>query len=135
LIALAPIPKRGKTGDRASRPPFCLGPRVGAQVASQQSLILRPVLRRLNISVSEAEVLAVTLPNRPGAVADDCERLTAAHINVSYMYCTSVANGRNTNVVLKVPDSKKAMKVLENGKSTRRDMKIKLRRPAAANRR
>ena len=97
--------------------------------------VARPVLKRLNVPVTEAEVLAVTLPNRPGAVADDCERLTAAHINVSYMYCTSVANGRNTNVVLKVPDSKKAMKVLENGKSTRRDMKIKIRRPAATNRR
>ena len=95
----------------------------------------RPVLKRLNISVAEAEVLAVTLPNRPGAVADVCERLTAAHINVSYMYCTSGANGGKTNVVLKVPDIKKAMKVLENGKSTRRDMKIKLRRPAAMNRR
>lgn len=97
--------------------------------------VARPVLKRLNISVSEAEVLAVTLPNRPGAVADVCERLTAAHINVGYMYCTSGANGGKTNVVLKVPDIKKAMKVLENGKSTRRDMKIKLRRPASTNRR
>ncbi|MDO8631236.1 MAG: ACT domain-containing protein [Phycisphaerales bacterium] len=95
----------------------------------------RPVLKRLNIGVAEAEVLAVTLPNRPGAVADVCERLTAAHINVSYMYCTSGANGGKTNVVLKVPDIKKTMKVLENGKSTRRDMKIKLRRPASTNRR
>jgi hypothetical protein len=95
----------------------------------------RPVLKRLNINVAEAEVLAVTLPNRPGAVADVCERLTAAHINVGYMYCTSGANGGKTNVVLKVPDIKKAIKVLENGKSTRRDMKIKLRRPASTNRR
>jgi hypothetical protein len=97
--------------------------------------VARPVLKRLNVPVTEAEVLAVTLPNRPGAVADVCERLTAAHINVSYMYCTSGANGGKTNVVLKVPDIKKAMKVLENGKSTRRDMKIKIRRPAATNRR
>jgi hypothetical protein len=95
----------------------------------------RPVLKRLNIGVAEAEVLAVTLPNRPGAVADVCERLTAAHINVSYMYCTSGANGGKTNVVLKVPDIKKTIKVLENGKSTHRDMKIKIRRPAATNRR
>ncbi len=95
----------------------------------------RPVLKRLNVGVAEAEVLAVTLPNRPGAVADVCERLTAAHINVSYMYCTSGANGGKTNVVLKVPDIKKTMKVLEDGKSTRRDMKIKIRRPAATNRR
>jgi len=95
----------------------------------------RPILRRLNIPVTEVEVLAVTLPNRPGAVADICERLSAAHINVGYMYCTSGANGGKTNVVLKVPDIKKAIKTLENGKSTRRDMKIKIRRPVATNRR
>ncbi len=37
-------PERGwtETGDRAGRPPFGLGPRVGAQVASRQNIILRP---------------------------------------------------------------------------------------------
>ncbi len=95
----------------------------------------RPVLKKLNIPISEAEVLEMTLPNRPGAVADVCEKLSIAHINVGYMYCTSGANGGKTNVVLKVPDIKKAMKVLDNGKSPRRDMKIKLRRPTGATKR
>jgi len=94
-------------------------------------VVARPVLKRLNVQVTEAEVLALTLPNRPGAVADVCDRLNAAHIHVGYMYCTSGANGGKTNVVLKVPDIKKAIKVLEDGKSTHRDMKIRLRRPAA----
>ncbi len=89
----------------------------------------RPILKRLNVPMTEVEVLAMTLPNRPGAVADVCERLSAAHINVGYMYCTSGANGGKTNVVVKVPDIKKAIKTLENGRSPRRDMKIKLRRP------
>jgi hypothetical protein len=46
------------------------------------------------------------------------------------MYCTSGARGGKTLVVLKVPDITKAMRVLEAGKNTRRDMKVKLRRPA-----
>ena len=91
----------------------------------------RPALQRLNVPFTEAEVLEVALPNRPGAVADVCERLAGAHINVGYLYCTSGAAAGKTNVVLKVPDIKKAVKVLENGKMPRRDMKIKLRRPAA----
>ena len=45
------------------------------------------------------------------------------------------ARGGKTVVVLKVPDIKKAIKILEASRTTRRDMKIKLRRPAATNRR
>lgn len=98
-------------------------------------LAARSVLARLNIPITETDVLAVTLPNRPGAAADLCERLADAHINISYMYCTGGAAGGKTIVVLKVPDIKKAAKVLEGGKNTRRDMKIKLRRPAVVNNR
>jgi hypothetical protein len=95
----------------------------------------RPVLKRLNLPITETDVLAVTLSNRPGAAADLCERLSQAHISIGYMYCTTGARGGRTIVVLKVPDIKKAMKTLDVGKNTRRDMKIKLRRPAAINRR
>jgi hypothetical protein len=91
----------------------------------------RPVLKKLNIHVAETDVLAVTLGNRPGAVADVCEKLSTAHVNIDYMYCTGGISGGKTVVVLKVPDIKKATKVLENSKATRRDMKIKLRRPAS----
>jgi len=95
----------------------------------------RAVLSKLNLPVNETEVLAIELPNRPGAAADLCDKLSAAHINVGYLYCTSGGTGR-TLVVIKVPDIKKAAKVLENStKNTRRDMKIKLRRPTAMARR
>ncbi len=95
----------------------------------------RPVLSRLNIPFTETDVLAVALPNRPGAAADLCDRLAAAHMNISYMYCTSGAPGGKTTVVLKVPDIKKAMKVAEEPKNNKRDTKIKLRRPMAGSRR
>jgi len=93
----------------------------------------RKVLKKLNIPVTETEVLSVPLPNRPGAAADLCDKLSAAHINISYMYCTASAmRSGKTNVVIKVPDMKKAMKVLDSGKATRRDMKVKLRRPTVS---
>lgn len=95
----------------------------------------RAVFERLNLPVNEAEVLCVTLPNRPGAAADVCERLASAHMNIGYMYCTGGAAGGKTNVVLKVPDIKKAMKVVEeNARVPRRDMKVKVRRVAGARR-
>ena len=94
----------------------------------------RSVLKRLDIPVTETEVLGVTLPNRPGAAADLCDRLASKHVNIGYMYCTAAAQGGKTMVVIRVPDIKKAVKVLDGVKNKRRDMKIKLRRPAATRR-
>jgi len=94
----------------------------------------RPILQKLDAPVKETDVLAVTLANRPGAVADLCERLAANHIAIGYMYCTAGARGGRTLAVLKVPDIKKAMKVLDGPKDKRRDMKVKLRRPDLARR-
>lgn len=95
----------------------------------------RSAFQRLNVQATETEVLAVGLPNRPGAVADICEKLSAAHVAVGYLYCTTGARGGKATVFLKVPNIAKAVKVLENSKQTRRDMKVKLRRPAATKRR
>ena len=94
----------------------------------------RPVLRNLNVPVTETDVLAVILDNRPGAAADLCEKLSADKVNIAYMYCTGGAKGGKTSVVLKVPDIKKAMKVLENHREKRRDIKMKLRRPLTTRR-
>lgn len=96
--------------------------------------LARPTFQRLNTPVKETEVLGVTLPNRPGAVADLCDRLASSHIHIGYMYCTSGAKGGKTMVVIKVPNIKKAVSVIENSKATRRDMKIKLRRPKTTRR-
>ncbi len=94
----------------------------------------RPIFQSLNVPVTETDVLGVSLSNRPGAAADLCDRLSSAHIHIGYMYCTTGARGGKTIVVLKVPDIKKAIKILESPRVTRRDMKVKLRRPAATKR-
>ncbi len=94
----------------------------------------RPIFQRLNVHITETDVLAVTLANRPGAMADLCERLSDAHVNLGYMYCTTGARGGKTIVFLKVQNIKKAERVLAASRSTRRDMKVKLRRPAATKR-
>jgi len=94
----------------------------------------RLVFNHVGVPFNETEVLGVALPNRPGAAADLCDRLAAKHVNIGYMYCTSGGKGGKTMVVIKVPDIKKAMKILEDSKSNTRDMKMKLRRPAVMRR-
>jgi len=90
----------------------------------------RAVLTRLNLPTTETEVLAVPMPNRPGAVADVCEKLSAGGVHVSYVYCTAGDRGKQAVAVFKVADIKKAKKVLDEHKAGSRDMKVKLRRPA-----
>lgn len=96
----------------------------------------RQIFHQLNVPTTETEVLAVPLPNRPGAVADLCERLSSRHVHIAYLYATTGVRGGRTTAILKVSDTKKAMKVVGAAKlSAGRDMKIKLRRPAVARRR
>jgi len=91
---------------------------------------VREALAALNLTVTETEVLLITLPNRPGALADVCQKLADAHINISYAYCTTGASGGKTKGVFKVADVKKAMKVLKERAPKTRDMKKRIRRTA-----
>ncbi len=74
---------------------------------------IRRLLSRLNLQFSETDVLCVTLGNKAGALATVTQRLAAAHINISYAYCTAGAHGGKTTGVLKVADVAKAMRVLQ----------------------
>lgn len=74
---------------------------------------IRETLTQMNLQFSETQVLCVNLPNRAGAFADVTEKLSKAHINISYAYCTAGARGGRTTGVLKVADVQKAIKVLE----------------------
>lgn len=84
------------------------------RLVTEQTAKTRIVFKQLNASVNEVEVLCVTLPNRVGAFADITARLSEAHININYAYCTAGARGGRTTGILKVADIKKAMKVLES---------------------
>lgn len=87
----------------------------------------RDTLKRMNLSTTEAKVLAVTMPNRPGACADVCERLSHHRVPISYMYTTTGAAGGKAIGIFKVHDMSKAEKVLKARDSGTRDLKLKLR--------
>jgi len=81
----------------------------------------RAALRRLNLPTTEAEVLMVEMPNRPGALADICMRFAHAHINISYAYCTTGGAGGKARAVFKLADTRKALKVLSKPEPKRRE--------------
>lgn len=76
----------------------------------------RRVLQECNLGgVAESEVLAVTMSNRPGAIADVAGKLAAAKVNIVYAYVTSGAPGGKTTGIFRTSDNKKAAKILQNG--------------------
>jgi hypothetical protein len=86
------------------------------RVVADDAASARAVLRKLNLPMTETEVLCLDLSNRPGALADVATVLGQNHVNINYAYCTSGAPGGRTTGIFKVADVKKAQHVLR-GKS------------------
>jgi hypothetical protein len=101
------------------------------RLVSEQPEKCREVLIKLNLPVTETKVLLTPLANRPGAIAEVAEKLSAEHINISYAYCTMGIKGGKALGVFKVANLKKAQKVLEQQNKRSRDMTVKLRRPVS----
>lgn len=92
---------------------------------------LRNILSQLNVQYSETAVLCINLPNKSGAFADVANKLSHAHINISYAYCTAGARGGRTTSILKVADVKKAMKILQSKTQAKTTKKKTVKRPPA----
>ena len=88
----------------------------------------REVLGKTHDRWTETDVFLLQLSNEPGAFAAVANVLAAAHVNISYAYCTGGAGGGRTTAVFKVADLKKAHKVVSeigHGKKKNRDVNIK----------
>jgi hypothetical protein len=74
----------------------------------------RQSLAKLNLPMTETDVLCLDLSNHPGALADVAGILGANHVNINYAYCTSGAPGGRTTGIFKVADPTKATRVLKS---------------------
>jgi hypothetical protein len=83
------------------------------RMVAENPAAARGVLGKLNLPMTETEVLCVDLPNQSGALADIAGLLGQNHININYAYCTSGAPGGRTTGVFKAGDHVKAQKLLE----------------------
>src|SRR5256885_7013867 len=69
------------------------------RLVAENAAAARDVLKKLNLPMTETEVLCLDLPNRPGALADVATLLGKDHININYAYVTIGAPGVATTVV------------------------------------
>ncbi len=91
----------------------------------------RKVLRALNIPLTETEVLAADMPNRPGAMGSLCGRLNSQHVSIRYAYVTSGTTGGRTIGIFKVDNTKKALKVADVRPARRKERKVSRVAPGA----
>lgn len=74
----------------------------------------KSVLKEAEFSVMLTEVIAIQLPHKIGMLHKVMQVLTKQELSVEYMY--TLATGCNASIIVKVSDSEKAMKALqENG--------------------
>jgi len=83
----------------------------------------REVIKTLNLTMTETEVLKAEMSNRPGALADLCAKLNGDHIRIKYAYVTSGASGGRTTGIFKVDNMKRALKITLAKKVKRKEKK------------
>ena len=71
----------------------------------------RSLLESHGVLVVETDVLALSLPDRPGELGRVAGKLAKARINIEYAYGTT--GDSSTILILRVSDLKKALKVLK----------------------
>jgi hypothetical protein len=69
------------------------------------------LLEDAGVLVVENEVILLTLPDKPGQLADVAKKLSKAKVNIEYAYGTTEEAGGT--LVLRVSDTKKAQKILK----------------------
>ena len=98
------------------------------RIVAKEADRAKTALKELNLSMTQSRVLAVPMPNRPGALADVCEKLSANGVQISYVYGTTGSSGGKAVGIFKAQSISKATRVLATQRRSRRDMKVKLRR-------
>lgn len=63
--------------------------------------------------VVESDVLTIEGDNRPGVLAEICERLSKAKVNIEYLYSATAPRTRKGILVLRVSNPRRALKVLQ----------------------
>ncbi len=89
----------------------------------------RNTLSKLELPMTETDVLCLEMNNNPGALAGVARLLGQNHVNINYAYVSSGAPGGRTTGIFKVADPRKAMHVLKAlGKPTGKHKEGNVRR-------
>src|SRR5713101_6987785 len=97
---------------------FPIGGKAVTRFVVDNPTTAKTALDTERVTCTEAEVVQVELPHRPGEIARAASRLGEANININYAYC-GLEPGTNTPLVFfGVTEVSKAAQILEQAAAT-----------------
>ena len=75
----------------------------------------RKALSEAGFTVTETEVVAVEMPDRPGGLAGIVNLVTQSGLNIEYLYAFVGQRGENAVVIFRIDDVKAAVAALQQG--------------------
>ena len=75
----------------------------------------RKALSEAGFTVTETEVIAVEMPDRPGGLASIVDLVTQSNLNIEYLYAFVGQRGENAVVIFRIDDVKTAVAALQQG--------------------
>ncbi|MBN1460827.1 MAG: ACT domain-containing protein [Armatimonadetes bacterium] len=75
----------------------------------------KQVLSGAGFTVSETEVIAVEMPDRPGGLAAIVDVVTASGLNIEYLYAFVGQRGENAVVIFRIDEVEAALEALRKG--------------------
>ena len=70
-------------------------------------------LEKLKYHITEADVLGVTILDKPGLLAKVTAIFGKAEVNINYMYATAAVNGHEAMVIFQLSDLAKGIRALK----------------------
>ena len=82
------------------------------QVVVDSPARAKKAFRKLGLTAKEEDVLVVTLPDRPGALASLGRKLGEAGVNINWAYGTCATGAKKQNLLLSVSDMNRAARLV-----------------------
>lgn len=79
------------------------------QVVANNAEKTRAVLRKSKVAFTVQDVVVVSLPNKPGALADVTARIAESGVNINYLYATAGSGGADStcSAIISAPNLKR----------------------------
>jgi len=99
------------------------------RLVTEELDVTRRVLTALGTEFTAAEVIAVELDNRAGALSRLLERLAEEHINIEYAYASSASSPGKSLGIFQTSNPKRALQVLNESTGSNGVDRVAGRRP------
>ncbi len=84
------------------------------RLVADKTAAAQKVIKEMGVTVSTKEVLALSLANKPSALAKACAKLAAKRVNIDYVYGSATGKGKSM-MVLAAGTASRAKKALGRG--------------------